>query len=217
MKSYLKTAALAAAMFVGVAMGAHSAAAQSTSLTLDVDQIYKDSVAAKSGSAQLNAKYSAELKTVQGALETAAKEWNTQVEAAKKVLKPDGTLPPANQTAIDRARQNLSEAQGNFDQLRQEIQNIDQYIKYQILDKLVPIAEKIRKDRNGDVVLPRSGVLAADPVSDVTAAAMAQLNAALTVVSITIPQQQGAAPAAGAPAAATPAKPATTKPQPQSR
>ncbi|MFA5988617.1 MAG: OmpH family outer membrane protein [Sphingomonas sp.] len=217
MKSYLKTAALAAAMFVGVTMGAHSAAAQSTSLTLDVDQIYKDSVAAKSGSAQLNAKYSAELKTVQGALEAAAKEWNTQVEAAKKVLKPDGTLPPANQTAIDRARQNLSEAQGNFDQLRQEIQNIDQYIKYQILDKLVPIAEKIRKDRNGDVVLPRSGVLAADPVGDVTAAAMAQLNAALTVVSITIPQQQGAAPAAGAPAAATPAKPATTKPQPQSR
>lgn len=215
MNMFCKTAALAAAMVVGTAVGVHPASAQSTTLTVDVDQMYKDSTAAKNATSQLTAKYSAQLKTVQTALETAAKAWNEQVEAAKKVIKPDGSLPPANQTAVDTARQNLNDAQGNFNQLRDELQYVDQYVKYQILEKVVPIAEKIRKERKGDVVLPRNSVLAVDPVNDITAPAMQQLNATLTTVSITPPQQQqqGAAPA---PATGTaPATPA--KPQPQSR
>ncbi|MFM9828149.1 MAG: OmpH family outer membrane protein [Sphingomonas sp.] len=214
MTKFIKSAALGVAIAFGAAAGAPPAAAQTTTLTVDVEQMYKDSTAAKSGNTQLNGKYGAQLKATQSALESAAANWNTQVEAAKKVLKPDGTLPPANQTAVDQARQTLTEAQNNFEQLKQEIQYVDQYVKFQILEKLVPIAEKIRKDRKGDAVLPRNAVLAVDPVNDITAIAMQQLNATLTSVSITPPQQQqGGAPAAGA-------APATTTPpakQPQSR
>lgn len=208
MTTFFKSAALAVAVAVGIAVSAQPAGAQATTLTVDVDQIYKDSTAAKSGNTQLNAKYAAQLKATQSALESSAANWNTQVEAAKKVLKPDGTLPPANQTSVDQARQSLNEAQTAFEQLKQEIQYADQYVKYQILEKLVPIAEKIRKDRKGDAVLPRNSVLAVDPVNDITAPAMLQLNATLTTVSITPPQQQqqGAAPAAGT-------APATKQPQ----
>ncbi len=215
MTKFLKSAALSAAIALGMVLGAQPAMAQSTTLTVDVEQMYKDSTAAKSGNTQLNGKYGAQLKATQSALESSATNWNTQVEAAKKVLKPDGTLPPANQTAVDQARQSLTEAQNSFEQLKQEIQYADQYVKFQILEKLIPITEKIRKDRKGDAVLPRSAVLAVDPLNDITAIAMQQLNATLTTVSITPPQQQqpGAAPAAGA-------APATTTPpakQPQSR
>ncbi|MBY0520837.1 MAG: hypothetical protein K2P79_10465, partial [Sphingomonas sp.] len=84
------------------------------------------------------------------------------------------------------------------------------------VDKLVPITENIRKQRKGDTVIPRNALLAFDPANDITAVALQQLNATMTTVSITPPQQN--APAAGGTTA--PAKPATTtpaKPQPQSR
>ncbi len=206
MKSFLKSAAIAATLMVGTAMAPLAASAQS--LTVDVDQIYKDSAGGKNGGDQLEAKYGAQLKASQEKLQAAATNWNTQIEAAKKIVKPDGTVPPATETAVNSARQQLNDAKTAFDQLRQEIQYADQYVKYQILEKLVPVTEKIRKDRKADAVLPRSAVLAFDPASDITAVALQQLNATLTTVSITPPQQN-------APAAAPAATPA--KQQPQSR
>lgn len=208
MKILLQGAALAVVLSAGMVIAPVAAVAQT--LTVDVDQVYKDSLGGKSGGDQLEAKYGSQLKAAQAKLQTAVTGWNTQVEAAKKVLKPDGTLPPANQAAVDQARQSLNESKAAFDELRQEIQNADQYVKYQILEKLVPVTEKIRKDRKGDMVVPRASVLAFDPANDITATALQQLNTTLTTVSITPPQQnQGAAPAQGT----APAQPAKQQPQ----
>jgi len=208
MKILLQGAALAVVLSAGMVLAPVAAVAQT--LTVDVDQVYKDSLGGKSGGDQLEAKYGSQLKAAQAKLQTAVTGWNTQVEAAKKVIKPDGTLPPANQAAVDQARQSLNESKAAFDELRQEIQNADQYVKYQILEKLVPVTEKIRKDRKGDVVVPRASVLAFDPANDITATALQQLNTTLTTVSITPPQQnQGAAPAQGT----APAQPAKQQPQ----
>ncbi len=216
MNTFIKATGMAALVIAGLAMAPQSASAQALTLVVDVDQIYKDSVAAKSGGTQLEAKYGTRLKTVQGNLETAVKGWNAQVEAAKKVAKPDGSLPPANEASLGTARQSLNDAKAAFDEMRQEIQYADQYVKYQLLEKLIPITEKIRKERKAGAVVARGSVLAFDPVNDITPAALQQLNATVTTVSVTPPQQQqaaqGAAPAAGTPAPATPAKT-----QPQSR
>lgn len=214
MKTKFTKAAITAAFAVGVLALPQAAFAQAT-LVVDVDQIYKDSVAAKNGSAQLEAKYGARVRDLQSKLEAAVKTWNEQVEAAKKVAKPDGTVPDATRDALQKAQADLNQAKGAYDDARQEIQYLSQYVQAQIIDKLVPIAETIRKSRKGDTVVPRNGLLAFDPANDITATALQQLNATLTTVSITPPQNQQA-PAGGGTA---PAKPATTpaKPQPQSR
>ena len=214
MKTKFTKAAITAAFAAGVLALPQAAFAQAT-LVVDVDQIYKDSVAAKNGSAQLEAKYGARVRDLQSKLEAAVKTWNEQVEAAKKVAKPDGTVPDATRDALQKAQADLNQAKGAYDDARQEIQYLSQYVQAQIIDKLVPIAETIRKSRKGDTVVPRNGLLAFDPANDITATALQQLNATLTTVSITPPQNQQA-PAGGGTA---PAKPATTpaKPQPQSR
>lgn len=204
----LKSTAVALALFAGTVIAPTAASAQT--LTVDVDSIYKDSLGGKSGSSQLETKFGPRLKAAQEKLQSAANNWNTQLEAAKKVAKPDGTVPPATETALGQARETLTASQNEFNALRQEIQYADQYIKYQILDKLVPITEKIRKDRKGNLVVPRASVLAYDPAFDITPTALQQVNAILTTVSITPPQQNAAAPA---PAAGTaPAQPARTTP-----
>lgn len=203
MKTLLKSSTMALALVAGAFVAPTAALAQT--LTVDVDAIYKDSLAGKSGNAQLETKYGARLKASQEKLQTAANAWNTQLEAAKKIVKPDGTVPPATETALNQARDTLSAAQNEFNALRQEIQQTDQYVKYQILEKLIPVTEKIRKDRKGDTVVPRGSVLAFDPANDITPTALQQVNATITTVSIT-PPQPTAAPAP----ATTPAKPAAT-------
>lgn len=216
MKTKFNKTVMAAAFAIGALAVPQAAFAQAT-LVVDVDQIYKDSTAAKNGSTQLEAKYGARVRDLQAKLEAAVKTWNEQVEAAKKVAKPDGTVPDATRDALQKAQSDLNQAKGAFDDARQEIQYLSQYVQAQIVDKLVPIAENIRKSRKGDVVVPRGGLLAFDPANDITALALQQLNATMTTVSITPPQNQQA-PATGG-AATTPAKPATTpaKPQPQTR
>ncbi len=216
MKTKFTKIAMSAALATAALALPQAAFAQAT-LIVDVDQIYKESVAGKNGSAQLEAKYGARLRDLQTKLEAAVKTWNDQIEAAKKVVKPDGSVPDATRDALQKAQADLNQARGAFDETRQEINYLSQYVQLQIVDKLVPITEKIRKDRKGDLVIPRNGVLAFDPANDITVASMQQLNATLTTVSITPPQQNQ--PAAGGTAA--PARPATTtppaKPQPQSR
>lgn len=202
--------AVAFALSAATLVAPHVASAQT--LTIDVDTVYQNSVAGKSGSAQLEAKYGPKLKAQQQALQTAVDAWNNQVNAAKKVAKPDGSVPPATEASLSQARQTLNQAKSTYDDTRQEIQYVSQFINYQINDKLIPIAEKIRKDRKADIVVTRGGALAFEPANDVTATAIQQLDATLTTVSIT-PPQQGAGPAAPAPATTAPAKPATAQPQ----
>ncbi|GEM_PF-1600445 len=209
-KAAVATTLAAAAMAVTPSV----AFAQAT-LVVDVDQIYKDSVAAKSGNAQIDAKYGTRINTVRTSFDTALKGWNDQVAIAKPLIKPNTPLPPATEKALSDARQALQEAQAQVEELQRELNAVSQYVQQQIVEKLIPITEKIRKDRKGDVVIPRNSLLAFDPANDITALALQQLNATMTVVQITLPQQSqpaGTAAPAGTAPATTPAKP-----QPQSR
>jgi len=209
MKMKYKAAAVAAAMTAGAMVLPGIASAQST-LTVDIGTIYRDSVAAKSGSAQIEAKYGERAKTLQTNLQTAYKAFNDEVANAKKQLKPDGTLPPAEQEAFEKVRKTAADAQQALEDLRQEINEVQQYVQSQIFEKVSPITEKVRKERKAEIVVPRNVVLAFDPATDVTPSVLQQLNATMTTVAIVPPQQ---APAQGAaPAPATPAKQ-----QPQSR
>lgn len=213
MKTKFYQAAVAAMLAAAAMAVTPSVAFAQTTLVVDIDQISRDSVAAKSGSAQIEAKYGARIKTVRASFDAALKGWNDQVAIAKPLIKPNTPLPPATEKALGDARQTLQEAQAQVEDLQRELNAVSQYVQQQIVEKLIPIAEKIRKDRKGDTVVPRNGLLAFEPANDITALALQQLNATVTVVQITPPQQ----PAPGAPAGTTP--PATTpaKPQPQSR
>ncbi len=202
MKYLLKAAAMSVALVVGTGF-ATTASAQT--LVLDLEQIYKDSTAAKYGNQLLQSKYDARVKAAQTNLDTAVKGWNDQVAAAKAIAKPNTPLPPATEKALGEARQRLQEAQAQAEELQREVQQLGQYVQLQILDKLLPIAEQIRKDRKANTVVTRGSVLAFDATYDITPVAMQQLNAALTTVTITPPQQQQ-------PAATTPAQPTTKQP-----
>jgi len=122
---------------------------------------------------------------------------------------PTPRCPPATQQSLEKARDTLQQAQGRFEDARREVNTVAQYVQLQILDKLIPIAEQIRKDRKAQVVMPRGSVLAFDAAQDITATALQQLNATVTTVSITLPQQQ----AQGQGAAPTQTTPATKQPQ----
>ena len=206
MMTLFKAAGLSTVLAAAVAI---APAAQAQTLVVDVDQIYKDSTAAKSGQQQIEAKYGNQLRGLQSSLEAAVKDWNTQIEAAQKLAKPNTPLPPATQQSLEKARDTLQQAQGRFEDARREVNTVAQYVQLQILDKLIPIAEQIRKDRKAQVVMPRGSVLAFDPAQDITATALQQLNATVTTVSITLPQQQ----AQGQGAAPTQTTPATKQPQ----
>lgn len=214
MKMLAKSAALAAVMTAGVMALPGVASAQST-LTVDINTLYSDSSAAKSGSSQIQAKYGATAQTLKSNLDAAYKAYDDAVTAARKVAKPDGTLAPADAEALGKARQKAADAEQQYTALVQEVQRVDQYVRYQILEKVGPIAEQVRKSKNSTVVLPRDATLAFDPASDITPAVLQQLNATMTTVSITPPQpQQAPAQAAPTPAPAASGKP---KQQPQSR
>jgi len=208
MMTLFKAAGLSTVLAAAVAL---APAAHAQTLIVDVDQIYKDSTAAKSGQQQIEAKYGNQLRGLQSSLEAAVKDWNTQIEAAQKLAKPNTPLPPATQQSLEKARDTLQAAQNRFEDARREVNTVGQYVQLQILDKLIPISEQIRKDRKAQVVMPRGSVLAFDPAQDITATALQQLNATVTTVSITLPQQQQGQ--GTAPAATTPATPAPKQPQ----
>ncbi|MGJ3649581.1 OmpH family outer membrane protein [Sphingomonas sp. GlSt437] len=214
MKMLAKSAALAAAMTAGALALPGVASAQST-LTVDINTLYSDSSAAKSGASQIQAKYGATAQTLKANLDAAYKALDDATAAARKVAKPDGTLAPTapEADAYAKARQKAAEAEQQYSAFIQEVQRVDQYVRYQILEKVGPIAEQVRKTKNSNIVVPRDQTLAFDPATDITPAVLQQLNATMTTVSITPPQQQQA-PAQGTPAPA-PTQPA--KQQPKSR
>lgn len=212
MKTNIKKMAMSAALAGGLLIAPQVAFAQAT-LVVDVEQIYRDSVASKNGTAQIEAKYGARIKSVRTGFDTALKGWNDQVAIAKPLVKPNAPLPPATEKALGEARQSLQEAQAQAEELQREINSVTQYVQSQIVEKLIPITERIRKERKSDVVLQRAGLLAFEPANDITAPALQQLNAVMTSVLITPPEQ----PAAAKPGATTPPAGTPAKPQPQSR
>ena len=206
MKTLLKAAGLSTVL---AATMAFAPALHAQTLTVDVEKVYTDSTAFKNGQQQIEAKYGNQLRGLQSSLEAAVKDWNTQIEAAQKIAKPNTPLPPATQQTLEKARDTLQNAQARFEDGRREVNTVFQYVQAQILEKLGPIAEQIRKDRKAQIVISRAGLLALDPATDITPTVVQQLNATLTSVSINLPQQQQQAPAQGQ----APAAPATKQPQ----
>ncbi len=197
MKTMMKGALIAASLFAAAPAFAQSGPV----VTLDLNRVLGESVAGKSGVSQLQAKYSGIVNGQQAAFNAAATTYNTQVEAARKVVKPDGTgLTDAARAQLAAAEQKVRAADETLGRTRQEINVVNDYVREQIIRAITPIAEQIRAERRATAVIPRGSVLAADPATDVTTIALQRLDAAFKTVSITLPQQ----PARPAAAAATP-------------
>lgn len=170
-------------------------AADSGILVVDFDQVFQNSAAAKSATAQIQAKYQPLGQQRKAAFDSAVAAYNAQVDAIKKATKP-GAQPndtPARQQAAERVQQ----AQDSAEQLNQEVNQVMGYVRSQIVEHARPVAEQIRAERKATVVIPKDGVLASDPAADITSTLVQRLDTAFPTASIVPPQQ----PAAGAQAA----------------
>jgi Skp family chaperone for outer membrane proteins len=177
-------------------------------LVIDLGRVLSDSAAAKSGTAQLRAKYDAQITQRQTALNTAAQSYQTQLNAARAAAKPNTPTPPATVTAVNQAGERAQQAEDSLRALGQEVQGAEQYVRQQIVERMTPIAEQVRAERKADAVIQKGGTFASDPTRDITALIVQRLDAAFPTPSITPP----AAPAAQAPAQQQP-RPATQQPQ----
>uniref|UniRef100_UPI001576096B OmpH family outer membrane protein n=1 Tax=Sphingomonas bacterium TaxID=1895847 RepID=UPI001576096B len=198
MKNILKGAAAATLL----ATAAVPALAQSASpvLTIDLERIYGESAAAKSAQQQLVTRFDAPNKQANAAFQAAQSSYATQVQAAQKVIGPNGDpskLPPATQQSIVRAQEQLEGARNQALQLQQAIQASQSYVRDQIVQAVLPIAEQVRAERKAAAIAPRGALLAVDPANDVTSVVIPRLDQRLPTVQI-VPPQPAAAPAAAA-------------------
>lgn len=183
-------AATAAASFVAV-----PALADSSVLVVDFNQVFQNSAAAQSGTSQLRTKYDARLTQLRNAFNSSATSYNSQVEAAKKVAKPNTPLPPATQQSLQQAGERAQQAQDQLQQLQDEVNQTASYVRSQIVDKAGPVAEQIRAERKAGVVISKEAALASDPANDITSTLIQRLNTAFPTPSITPPAQPAGAPA----------------------
>jgi Skp family chaperone for outer membrane proteins len=210
MLSTFKRAAVAALLSVAITSPVLAQAATGGILTIDIERLYSDSAAAKNAQTQMVTRYQGPQTQASTAFDQARTAYQTQVAAAQKLLGPNGDpskLPVATQQALGQAEDKATEARNQMMGVQQAIQDSAAFVREQIIQAVVPLAEQVRAQRKAALVVPRGTVLAADPTADVTAAVLPLLDAKLTSVQIVRPQP--AAPtAAAAPAAAAPAKPA---------
>ena len=196
MKILLKSAGLALMMATAAVPSASLAQATPSTLTVDINRLFADSVSAKSGQTQIKAKYEANLNTAVTAYNSSATALNGQVEAARKVQKPDGTLPPANQKSVGDAQNAYNAAGQRLEGLQGEVNNVSRYVQEQILRGAQPVIEQVRNERKAAIVVPKGSTLASDPAGDITSTVIQRLDQSLKTVSINLPQQGQAAPAA---------------------
>jgi Skp family chaperone for outer membrane proteins len=194
MTKLFKTALFAATAAASLAAAA-PALADSSVLVVDFDQVFQNSAAGKSGTAQLSAKYQPIINQRQAAFTAAAQSYNSQVDAAKKAAKPGVQPPQATLTAIQQAGERAQQAQNALEQTQNEVNNVAGYVRSQIIDHAGPVAEQIRADRKASVIISKSAALASDPANDVTTTLIQKLDAAFPTPSIALPAQGAAAPA----------------------
>lgn len=199
MKNFIKPAMLAATALISFTP---ALADPGDVLTIDIQRLFAESAAGKSGTAQLKAKYDAQIATRNAAFNSAATGYNGQIEAARKIAKPNTPLPPATQQSLQQAGERAQAARDQLDQLDQEVTGVGRYVQQQIIERATPLAEQIRAERKAAVVIPKGSALAVDPASDITTALLQRLDPAFPTPSIVLPQQ--GAPAAPRPAAAAP-------------
>ena len=210
----MKKGALVAALVMTTAAVPAFAQTAGAILTVDMDRLLSDSVAAKSAQTQLTTRYQATQTQVNTELQTSGQALQTQENAVRTALggtQDASKVPAATQQAFAQAQQRFGNARQNAVQLNQAVQESQNYARDQIIAAVVPIAEQVRAERRASLVVPRGSALAADPAGDVTAVILPRLDAALKTVAI-VPPQDAAAPAAAG-AAPRPAAPATTAPR----
>ena len=201
MTKLFKSALLAATAAATLAAAAPALAADPATLVVDFDQVFQNSAAGKSGTAQLSAKYQPIINQRQAAFTAAAQSYNSQVDAAKKVAKPGVQPPQATITSIQQAGERAQQAQTALQQTQEEVNNVAGYVRSQIIDRAGPVAEQIRSEKKAAVVISKSATLASDPAGDITTTLIQRLDSAFPTPSIALPQQGAGAAAGTAPAA----------------
>jgi Skp family chaperone for outer membrane proteins len=201
MNTLLKSAGFALLVAATGVPSASFAQATPSTLVVDVNRLFADTVSAKSGQAQIKTKYEANLQAAVTAYNSTATTLNTQVEAARKVQKPDGSVPPATQKSVGDAQNAYQAAGQRLEGLQGEVNNVGRYVQQQILRAAEPVIEQVRNERKAAIVVPKGSTLANDPAGDVTTTVIQRLDQSLKTVSIAPPQQPagGAAPATAAP------------------
>jgi Skp family chaperone for outer membrane proteins len=191
MRTFLKLSAAAALL-------ASTPAFAEGVLVVDVSRVLGDSAAGKSGTAQLKAKYDGQITQRNQTFNTAVQAYNTAAQAVQAVKAP-AQPTQAQITAARTAGEQAQQAQDVLQQLGQEVQASENYVRQQIVERLGPIAEQIRAERKADIVMPKGSTFASDPSKDVTTLVIQRLDASFPNPSINLPQQQqqqGNAPAA---------------------
>ena len=156
-------------------------------LTVDVDQMFQNSAAGKSGSQQLSAKYNPILQQRQTELNTAITAYNAAVTTLKAATKPGAQPQPT--PAFLQARDRVQAAQDAVQEVEQGVNQLASYVRTQIIDHARPVAEQIRGERKATAVIAKDSALASDPANDITSTLVQRLDASFTTPSITPPQQ----------------------------
>lgn len=190
MTKLLKSTALAAALLAAAPV----LAAPGDALTVDLGRVLSESAAAKNGTQQLKAKYDAQLQSRNAAYTSAAQSYQSQVNAARAAAKPGVQPPPATLQAVNQAGERAQAAQDGLQQLSQELQAVEGYVRQQIVEHVTPIAEQVRAERKAQLVVPKGSVLASDPAGDITSVVIQRLDTSFPTPSITLPQQTPAGP-----------------------
>ena len=167
---------------------------------IDLQKVVADCNACKAAATALTSQ--------ENAIKARARTLGTPLEAEQKAIQaaidakngePDAALQAritAFQTKQQQGSQEVQRSQAT-------LQRNAAYVQQQILAKLFPIMDQVRAKRGAGIIVNTSDVLSVDPRLDLTADALAALNAGLPSVSTTAPAQ-AAAPASTAPRAAAP-------------
>ena len=191
MTNMFKSALFAATAAVSL-VAVPAMAADAAVLTVDVDQMFQNSAAGKSGSSQLSAKYNPVLQQRRAELNTAITAYNAAVNTLKAATKP-GTQPQPT-PAFLQARDRVQAAQDAVQEVEQAVNQLAGFVRSQIIDHARPVAEQIRAERKATAVIAKDSALASDPANDITSTLVQRLDSSFTTPSITPPQ--AAAPSA---------------------
>ena len=161
-------------------------------LVVDVQRISSECTACRAAQTQLQT----QLNEFQQRRTTLGQQINTEGQPLQQAVnalngkEPDANLQQRLRTFEQRQQQAAQELQTRGAQ----IESTEAHVNKQIFDRLVPILESIRANRNAGIVVARNSVFAANPTLDVTNDALAELNRQLPSVSVTpMPQPAQAA------------------------
>ncbi|HET7315992.1 MAG TPA: OmpH family outer membrane protein [Sphingomicrobium sp.] len=187
MRKMLMLSAVAAALAVPTAASAQRAPA-AVVVVVDTDSIYRDCTACKSAQSQLQSRVQA-LQTRQKTLADQLRPEGQSIQAAIRAL--DGKEPDAALTKrVKDFQQKEQQANEELAKAQQNLQSIQANIVRQIEARLRPVINQVMTQRGANLALDVDNTLAHVQATDVTAAVLAGLNAALPSVSLTpLPQQ----------------------------